>query len=145
MYGRACTLYPRTLEILDQYELLNSFNQVGFIARNSVNYDRTGQRDNARGWQSMFQNMGTSFLDYCLNIRLKYSEDLIQAAYEKIGGHILVGWEVTNFTAKEGLADNDYAFSLDAKNVVTSETKTLKGCVPTLSPLTDQPPCGCLG
>ncbi|KAJ5914173.1 pentachlorophenol 4-monooxygenase [Penicillium tannophilum] len=38
MYGRATTLYPRTLEISDRLELLDELNQSGYIARNSVTY-----------------------------------------------------------------------------------------------------------
>lgn len=36
--GRATTLYPRTLEMLDQIDLLDEMNQIGFIGRNSVTY-----------------------------------------------------------------------------------------------------------
>ena len=38
MYGRACTLYPRTIEMLDKLGLLDEKLQVGFIGRGSVTY-----------------------------------------------------------------------------------------------------------
>jgi 2-polyprenyl-6-methoxyphenol hydroxylase-like FAD-dependent oxidoreductase len=41
MYGRASTLYPRSLEMLDQLDLLDEINQLGFVARNSVTFDKT--------------------------------------------------------------------------------------------------------
>ncbi|KIW90312.1 uncharacterized protein Z519_08956 [Cladophialophora bantiana CBS 173.52] len=34
-----------------------------------------------------------TFFDYFLNIRLKYSESIIQAAYQRGGGNLLIGWE----------------------------------------------------
>jgi hypothetical protein len=45
----------------------------------------------------MFKEMGDTLLPYCLNIRLKYSEDIFQAAYIKQGGTILTGVEMTSF------------------------------------------------
>ena len=33
MYGRATTLYPRTLEMLDQLDLLEDLNQIGYIGQ----------------------------------------------------------------------------------------------------------------
>jgi phenol 2-monooxygenase len=132
MYGRACTLFPRTLEMLDQYEILDEFNQIGFVGRNSVNYDRTGKVDNTRGWQSLFECLDRTFLDFLLNIRLKYSEELIQAAYERIGGRILIGWEMTKLSTRE-VAKDGYAVSVEVKNVLSkaAETRILQGSVVT--------------
>lgn len=95
MYGRACTLYPRTLEYLDQYELLDEMLQVGFIARQSVNFDSHGRRNVDRGWHSMFLEMSDSMLPFILNIRLKYSEDIFEVAYKQQGGTLLTGVEMT--------------------------------------------------
>jgi phenol 2-monooxygenase len=52
MYGRACTLFPRTLEFLDQLDLLDELTQEGFIARTSINY-KDGKQVNGRGWQQI--------------------------------------------------------------------------------------------
>jgi phenol 2-monooxygenase (NADPH) len=43
MYGRDSTLYPRSLEMLDQIDLLDEMDQVGFVARNSVTFDKNGK------------------------------------------------------------------------------------------------------
>lgn len=48
MYGRACTLHPRTLEMLDQLDLLDDMNQIGYICRNSVTW-KDGKRITSRG------------------------------------------------------------------------------------------------
>ncbi|OQU98983.1 FAD binding domain-containing protein [Cladophialophora immunda] len=94
MYGRACTLYPRTLEMLDQVELLDRFLQIGLVAHNGTNFDSTGKRVSGRGWQRIFSQYRGTFFDYFLSIRLKYSESLIQAAYKQGGGHLLIGWDL---------------------------------------------------
>lgn len=72
MYGRACTLHPRTLEMLDQLDLFDDLAQVGFATNSSATYAE-GRRVQGRGW-SMLNHLGiNTFFDYCLNIRLKYT------------------------------------------------------------------------
>lgn len=77
MYGRACTLWPRTLEILDQMDLFDDLAQIGFVARQSFVY-RDGQKLQGRGWQMSATTAGKTYFDYALNIRLKYSEDVFR-------------------------------------------------------------------
>ncbi|OAP56750.1 hypothetical protein AYL99_08862 [Fonsecaea erecta] len=123
MYGRACTVFPRTLEMLDQYDLLTHLSQVGFVSRSGVNYDKNGKRDNTRGMRHVFDAMqGHTFLDYMLNIRLKYTEDIIKAQYEKLGGLVAGGWEVVGLDTQI-----DSPVKVEVKNVNTAETRTLAG------------------
>src|ERR1700761_8664171 len=88
MYGRAAGLYPRTLELLDQYDLLHPLTQDGFVGRVPINYDKNGNIDNSRGpMRGVFETIqGNTFLEYMLSLRLKYSEVIIQREYERIGG-----------------------------------------------------------
>lgn len=126
MYGRACTLYPRTLEMLDQYGLLETMNQIGFIARDSATFGKDGKRVTTRGWHSMYNHMGSTFLDYVLNIRLKYSEDVFMEAYEKRGGKILQGWEVTDLQTTDKPA-SEYPVGVTVQNCADKSTKTIQG------------------
>jgi phenol 2-monooxygenase len=71
--------------MLDQLDQVEDLNQIGYIGRNSVTY-KDGKRVTSRGWHVMFKCMYGTFLDYCLNLRQKYSEEVIQGAYEKLGG-----------------------------------------------------------
>lgn len=79
--------------MLDQLELLEELTQVGVIVRGSVTY-KDGERVTDRGWHDIFTRMNGTFLNYILMIRLKYSEEIIQEAYVKLGGHHLAGWEL---------------------------------------------------
>ncbi len=124
MYGRACTLYPRTLEILDQLELLDDFVQVGSIGRGSVNY-KDGKRVTSRGWQLMLSSMHGTFLDFCLNIRLKYSERLVQDAYEKGGGHVTTTTELLQLSLNLE-ADDEYKVSATVAAVESGQTRIIK-------------------
>lgn len=123
MYGRATTLYPRTLEMLDQLDLLESLNQIGYIGRNSVTY-KDGKRVTSRGWHVMFERMHGTFLDYCLNLRQKYSEGVIGEAYVGVGGRAFVGWKLEGFIVDP--AEGDYKVVAQIREVETGRVVTVK-------------------
>ena len=127
MFGRATTLYPRTLELLDQLDLLEILNQVAVIARGSVNY-KDGKRVTSRGWHGMFSQMGETFQNYCINIRLKYTEELIAEAYLQHGGKMIVGWEIETMEWSKdisiGSSDGEVIASL--RKVGTEERQEIK-------------------
>ena len=123
MYGRATTLYPRTLEMLDQLDLLEDLNQIGYIGRNSVTY-KDGKRVTSRGWHVMFERMHGTFLDYCLNLRQKYSEGVIQEAYARVGGRSFVGWKLEEFVVDP--EEEDYKVVSQIREVKTGELVTVK-------------------
>lgn len=124
MYGRATTLYPRTLEMLDQLDLLDDLNQIGYIGRNSVTYN-DGNRVTSRGWHVMFERMHGTFLDYCLNIRQKYSEELIQDAYKKLGGQGFTGWKLESYSVDDANED-DYKVTSHIREIKTNRSLTVK-------------------
>ncbi|PWY94667.1 pentachlorophenol 4-monooxygenase [Aspergillus sclerotioniger CBS 115572] len=125
MYGRATTLYPRTLELLDQLGLLDDLNQIGYVARNSVTY-RGNKRVTSRGWHVMFQRMHGTFLDYCLNIRQKYSEEVIRDAYEAFRGNPYIEWKLDGFSVEEGTCDDDYKVTSQITEITSGKALTVK-------------------
>ncbi|KAL3491446.1 pentachlorophenol 4-monooxygenase [Aspergillus germanicus] len=124
MYGRATTLYPRTLEMLDQLDLLDDMNQIGFIGRNSVTY-KDGERVTSRGWHTMFQRISGTYLDYCLNIRQKYSEGVFRDAYKRLGGEPYIGWKLESFSV-DPASEDDYKVTSHIRNLKTDEAVTVK-------------------
>lgn len=124
MYGRATTLHPRTLELLDQLGVLDDLNQIGYVARDSVTY-RDGKRVAARGWEIMYQHMRGTFLDYCLNIRQKYSEEVIRDAYVLLGGEPYIGWRLEGFDVEEA-CDNDYKVVSRVTEVSSGRSLTVR-------------------
>ncbi|KAM0723321.1 hypothetical protein Q7P37_001523 [Cladosporium fusiforme] len=95
VYGRASTLYPRTLEMLDQLDLADDLTQVGLIGRGHVTY-RDGKSVPSYGW-GFLSRIKDSYYDYLLNIRQKYSEGIFRAALEKHGRTVRFGWVLQNF------------------------------------------------
>ncbi|KAL5000639.1 FAD binding domain-containing protein [Aspergillus recurvatus] len=124
MYGRATTLYPRTLEMLDQLDLLDDLNQIGYIGRNSVTFNN-GKRVTSRGWQKMFEAMHGTYLDYCLNIRQKYSEEVIRKAYQRLGCEPYIGWKLESFSAGHE-NENGYKVTSQVRNLKTDEIVVVK-------------------
>jgi phenol 2-monooxygenase len=126
-YGRACTLFPRTIEMLDQLDLLDEMSQVGFIGRASVTY-KDGQRVHDRGWDFISRVTDTYF-DHCLNIRQKYSEDIFRSALQQYGGRVNVGWTLKDFTVRDDVDDYRISANLIDRNgaAVTAKSKYIVG------------------
>ena len=127
MYGRASTLYPRTIEMLDQLGLLDEMAQVGFIGRASVTY-KDGQKVQDRGWDFLHK-ISDTFFTYCLNIRQKYSEDIFRTALEQHGGKVNAGWTLKNFVVNND--SEDYKISAEITDqtgaVVKAKSKYIIG------------------
>ncbi|KAL4879772.1 pentachlorophenol 4-monooxygenase [Aspergillus karnatakaensis] len=124
MYGRATTLYPRTLEMLDQLDLLDGMNQVGFVGRSSVTF-KDGKRVTSRGWHIMFERLSGTYLDYCLNLRQKYSEEVFRNAYKRLGGDPFIGWKLESYSVDHG-SNDDYKVSSHIRNIKTDKVMTVK-------------------
>lgn len=127
MYGRASTLYPRTVEMLDQLGLLDEMSQVGFIGRASVTY-KDGQKVHDRGWDFISRVTDTYF-DYCLNIRQKYSEDIFRSALQQHGGTFNAGWKLKDFTVEDTAEDHKIVADMIDHNgaEITAKSKYIIG------------------
>ena len=110
--------------MLDQLDLLDDMNQIGFIGRNSVTF-KDGQRVTSRGWHSMFRHMHGTYLDYCLNIRQNYSEEIFRNAYRKLGGRVYVSCKLERFSVGHECED-DYKVSSQVRDLKTGEVLTVK-------------------
>lgn len=104
MHGRATTLYPRSLELLEQVDVTKRLMQEGFVGRNSVCY-LGGKRANERGWNIIMSHFKSSFHDYCLNIRQHSSEDAIRKLYEAHGKSVGYGWKLSSFSIDTTIDD----------------------------------------
>ncbi|KAK5119752.1 hypothetical protein LTR85_007328 [Meristemomyces frigidus] len=105
MYGRACTLHSRTLEMLDQLELFDDLAQIGVVGNRNFTY-KDGKKVQGRGWTIFEKLAGKTFFDYSLNIRLKYSEDVFRAKLAELGVTIHAPVKLETFSLDEGTADD---------------------------------------
>ncbi|KAI8626753.1 FAD binding domain-containing protein [Xylariaceae sp. FL1651] len=106
LYGRACSLYARTLELLEQVDVTDEMLQVGFVGRAASAF-KDGKRITRRGWQSIFPAMASSFHNYILNIPQKTSEAIFAKKYEAEGHkavHYL--WEIVDYNIDTSPGDD---------------------------------------
>ncbi|KAF8527620.1 putative 2,4-dichlorophenol 6-monooxygenase [Hysterangium stoloniferum] len=72
MYGRACMLYGRSLELLDQMGLYDHIVDEGYI---TVTYNRYGEELDIRGWTFLQRALATVKSHFDFNIRQRVSEN----------------------------------------------------------------------
>ncbi|KAH7030611.1 FAD binding domain-containing protein [Microdochium trichocladiopsis] len=105
--GRATTLFPRSLELLDQLGLTDDITQECFIARSDATFNN-GVRSTERGWHEVFASMRGTYHDYCVNIRQRYSEEIFGAKYATLSSTpILYGWGLVGFELEKLEGDDD--------------------------------------
>lgn len=109
MYGRASTLFARSLEMLDQLDLYDDLAQEGLHSAQTFTY-RNGERVYGRGWKifTKVAAMGT-FFEETLNLRLKFSEDIFREKLEEMGGKVHAPWKVVGFDIEEDVEDDHKA------------------------------------
>ena len=102
-------------------------NQTGFISRGTVTY-KDGKRLTDRGWISAIDMMHGTYMDYVLNIRQKYSEDIFASRYEGLGNTVHAEWTLRECVIDEGAADG-YRVTSKIKHEPTGQAKTVRRCV----------------
>lgn len=129
MYGRACTILPRTCEMLDQLGLYDELAQTGLRMQGGFNY--IGREHVSRGFMSLEELADMSYFGLGLNIRLKYIEDVLRKRLERLGVEVWAPWRLEGFRLDEAGTD-DYKVDvtyLDADNQrVSIRAKYIVGC-----------------
>jgi phenol 2-monooxygenase len=124
LYGRAGGLYPRTLELLEQLDVIDDLEQMGFSARANANFNN-GKRVVARGWQVIFEGLHNTFFNYMLNIRQKFSEDIFGEKYCGLGKNIHYGWQFKGLERIETSTD-EYNIAANIEHSATGKEKIIK-------------------
>ncbi|KAJ5611780.1 hypothetical protein N7528_008885 [Penicillium herquei] len=118
-YGRAIALFPRTLEMLDQLDLIEPMLQLGFACRTSVTY-KDGERVlPGRVWTFMENIQDTSY-DFVLVIRQMYTEQILRDKLSSIGVAYYQATECIDFRSDEKGVVSTF------KNRATGQTFGLK-------------------
>jgi phenol 2-monooxygenase (NADPH) len=120
MYGRACTLFPRTSELLDQLDLYDELAQTALLVHNLKNY-RDGKHTRSAGL-SGWSNVGETFFDFFVNIRLKYSEDAFRKHASRVGGEVHAPVRLVDFVLDENAPD-EYKITSVCRNLNGEEVK----------------------
>ncbi|KAH0425192.1 FAD binding domain-containing protein [Colletotrichum camelliae] len=104
-FGRAITLFPRTLELLEQVGVAEDMVQAGNVARGIAAYQE-GKRTPAVGQQTMFTAMNGTFHNYVLNIRQKNSQAIFATKYKAVSGNeVQYQWELIDYQIDQAPQD----------------------------------------
>ncbi|MCJ1460414.1 hypothetical protein MMC28_010796 [Mycoblastus sanguinarius] len=122
-YGRACTLHPRILEMLDQLDLNDALSQIGFIAGRAATF-KNGTRLYSGGFDFMSRVTDT-FFKHNLNIRQNQSEEVFRGALESFGGSVNSNVRLTDFkTNDEEQSEYKITADLQQENGKTSRIQS---------------------
>ncbi|PYH96456.1 2,4-dichlorophenol 6-monooxygenase [Aspergillus ellipticus CBS 707.79] len=123
-YGRAITLFPRTLELLDQLDLVGPMLQQGFACRSSVTYKDGIQQFPGKVWTFM-ENIKGSVFDFALVLRQMFTEDILREKLDWKNTAYYDSMECVGFEVNESEGDG-YAVTVDCVAVETQERLILK-------------------
>lgn len=124
-YGRATTMYCRSMELLEQLGVADDMLQGGFAARSAVTMNN-GRRVTGRGFDSLPQSMINTLHDYFLSIRQKFSEDIFREHYQTSSSKdVHYGWSVVNFTI-EKLPEDVYNATIYIKKTDNGEQRVVR-------------------
>ncbi|KAJ5177073.1 uncharacterized protein N7482_002950 [Penicillium canariense] len=102
-YGRAIALFPRTLEQLDQLDLIEPMLQLGFACRTSVTY-----KDGERVVWTFMENIQDTTYDFVLVLRQMYTEQILREKLDAVGARYYHGMKCVDFTYDENLPRANY-------------------------------------
>ncbi|KAL8685214.1 MAG: hypothetical protein Q9218_007900 [Villophora microphyllina] len=122
LFGRAAMIAPRTLEMLEQLDLVDPLLQTGFVVRGQVHYDKNGQRADVTRYAS--SNITDTFYDFLLLCRQKYTEDVIHDGYKRVSGQsVHYGTQLLDYTINTSSASgNDYKVHSTLRTPCGTET-----------------------
>lgn len=130
MFGRALGIFPRTLEMLDQLDLLDDMGQQGIYTHVTATY-KNGERTMG-GYGNIPTFTGTYF-NTMFNLRLKHSEDIFRKRLSELGVEVaapssLLSLDVLDKSSRDykvhassSNPDNGDAVQLRAKYIVGSD------------------------
>ncbi|KAL0578393.1 hypothetical protein V5O48_003614 [Marasmius crinis-equi] len=82
-YGRGCTLWPRTVELLDQLGLAEGLLQSGMITRSGMHFQKGRRMRGGIMYGSRMDRLGDTFFKFALHLRQKLTEGRFAAALEQ--------------------------------------------------------------
>ncbi|KAJ7911478.1 hypothetical protein B0H13DRAFT_2481478 [Mycena leptocephala] len=119
-YGRATTMWPRTIEILDQLDLAERLIQIGVVTRNALHF-----RDGRRSTGGLMFGSRDTFFKFSLHLRQRLTEEkFVQALEEKnVEQHTRKRFE--GFTIDENSEDG-YPVTVRARDLDKDEIFEVK-------------------
>ncbi|KAJ7760742.1 FAD binding domain-containing protein [Mycena maculata] len=124
-YGRATTMWPRTIEILDQLDLAERLMQIGVVTRNALHF-RDGRRSTG-GFMfgSRMDKLGDTFYKFSLHLRQRLTEEQFAEALEENDVEQHMRRRIEGFTIDENAQDG-YPITVRGRDLEKDEVFEVK-------------------
>ncbi|CAK5272934.1 unnamed protein product [Mycena citricolor] len=104
-YGRATTLWPRTIELLDQLDLGERMMQTGVVTRNALHFYNGRRSHGGLMFGGRMDKLGDTFFKFSLHLRQRLTEEHFSDALEELGVQQHMRQRIEGYTIDENSAD----------------------------------------
>ncbi|KAJ7220146.1 FAD binding domain-containing protein, partial [Mycena pura] len=124
-YGRATTLWPRTIELLDQLDVAERLLQIGAVTRNGLHF-RDGRRSHGGlMFGSRMDRLGDTYFKFALHLRQRLTEQQFTEALEEMGIQHHMRQRIEGFTIDES-AEDGYPVTVRARDLTQDKVVEIK-------------------
>lgn len=124
MYGRAAMIAPRSMELLEQLDLLEDLLQIGFVVRGQAHFNKDGERVNDVVRYAT-SNIKDTFHDYLLLCRQKYTEQAIHQGYQRLASNsVRYGLKLIDYKLSERSDEYPVLSTLEHTDGTRSELRS---------------------
>lgn len=124
IYGRACTLWPRTVELLDQLDLADDMLQEGIVSTNSLHFREGKRLTGGYMYASRMDKLDTGH-KYAFHLRQRLIEQQLEAALLECGNEVNSLRRIQSYVINES-AEDGYPVTATIVKTDTEETYQVK-------------------
>ncbi|KAJ7593451.1 FAD binding domain-containing protein [Mycena floridula] len=129
-YGRATTLWPRTIEILDQIDIAERLIQLGVATRSGLHFHDGKRVHGGLMYGARMDKLGDTFYKFALHLRQRLTEEQLSDALEEYGISHRICHRFERYSVDE--SDPEYPITVIVRDLekdvlVTIKTKYLVG------------------
>ncbi|KAJ3879155.1 FAD binding domain-containing protein [Lentinula edodes] len=124
-YGRASTMWPRTIELLDQLDLAEPLIQAGMITRSGLHFHEGRRVKGGLMYGNRMDKLGDTFFKFALHLRQRLTEAIFaDAASKEIGSTQMMLHRMQGFTIDQN--EDSHPVTVQIKDLKTEEVVDIK-------------------
>ncbi|KAJ3920766.1 FAD binding domain-containing protein [Lentinula edodes] len=124
-YGRASTMWPRTIELLDQLDLAEPLIQAGMITRSGLHFHEGRRVKGGLMYGNRMDKLGDTFFKFALHLRQRLTEEIFaDAASKEIGSTHMMLHRMQGFTIDQN--EDSHPVTVQIKDLNTEEVVDIK-------------------
>ncbi|KAJ3892624.1 FAD binding domain-containing protein [Lentinula edodes] len=124
-YGRASTMWPRTIELLDQLDLAEPLIQAGMITRSGLHFHEGRRVKGGLMYGNRMDKLGDTFFKFALHLRQRLTEEIFaNAASKEIGSTQMMLHRMQGFTIDQN--EDSHPVTVQIKDLKIEEVVDIK-------------------